>query len=396
MATARPPAHRSRPPARSWHSTASRSRGRARCARRGGSRVLARDLIASRDVPPFARSMWTAMRCAPPTPPAQPRITSRLSLVEPRPHGPRGGAGGPGRARASRPGLPCRRCRRHRDRGRHVARGDRVAVHRAAAPRQHVGRAGSDLVAGELAATAGTLLSPARIGVAAALGLDTLDVYARPRVAILSTGDALSRRAGRFGRADLRLEHGRLVRRRTAAWRRTCRGAPDRRRSRGAGGGLRPMSRRRPRALLGRHLGRRPRLSAGGDRRRRRLTSRDCCSSPASPRSLPPRPGVRSSGCRAIPSRVSPTHTCWSRRSCAGWRTCRLRRRFRVRPAPQPGRLACGASPDLPGARRGWRGGTGLQGVWRNHQPGPRRRLLRDPAGIESVEAGTIVDVTLF
>ena len=54
---------------------------------------------------------------------------------------------------------------------------------------QHVGRAGADITAGATVLRAGDVLLPARVGVVAALGLPALDVYARPRVAIVSTGN---------------------------------------------------------------------------------------------------------------------------------------------------------------------------------------------------------------
>ncbi len=54
---------------------------------------------------------------------------------------------------------------------------------------QHVGRAGADIAAGALVLRRGEVLLPARVGVVAALGLPALDVYARPRVAIVSTGN---------------------------------------------------------------------------------------------------------------------------------------------------------------------------------------------------------------
>ena len=54
---------------------------------------------------------------------------------------------------------------------------------------QHVGRAGADIAAGAHVLRIGDVLLPARVGVVAALGLQALDVYARPRVAIVSTGN---------------------------------------------------------------------------------------------------------------------------------------------------------------------------------------------------------------
>jgi molybdopterin biosynthesis enzyme len=78
------------------------------------------------------------------------------------------------------------------------ADGGHVLIFEPSRPGQHVGRAGGDLVAGELALGEGTVLTPARLGVAAALGLTDLEVFARPRVAILSTGDEIVAPGGRW------------------------------------------------------------------------------------------------------------------------------------------------------------------------------------------------------
>ncbi len=58
-------------------------------------------------------------------------------------------------------------------------------------PGRHVGRQGADIRAGQALLAAGDLLTPSRVGAVAALGLDTVDVFARPRVAILSTGNEI-------------------------------------------------------------------------------------------------------------------------------------------------------------------------------------------------------------
>jgi molybdenum cofactor synthesis domain-containing protein len=58
-------------------------------------------------------------------------------------------------------------------------------------PGQNVGRQGADIRAGQVVLEAGTTLTPSRVGAIAALGLDTALVYARPRVAILSTGNEI-------------------------------------------------------------------------------------------------------------------------------------------------------------------------------------------------------------
>lgn len=70
--------------------------------------------------------------------------------------------------------------------------GDTVKIFTPVYPHQHVGKRGADLKAGDVAVTAGMLLNPARVGALAAAGITEVDVYARPRVAILSTGNEVA------------------------------------------------------------------------------------------------------------------------------------------------------------------------------------------------------------
>lgn len=58
-------------------------------------------------------------------------------------------------------------------------------------PRQNVGRRGADLAAGDVIAAAGAVLNPSRVGALAGAGLTTIDVFARPAVALLSTGNEI-------------------------------------------------------------------------------------------------------------------------------------------------------------------------------------------------------------
>ena len=58
-------------------------------------------------------------------------------------------------------------------------------------PRQHVGRKGADITAGQPLLSPGDVLSPAKIGALAAIGVTDVAVYARPRIAILSTGNEI-------------------------------------------------------------------------------------------------------------------------------------------------------------------------------------------------------------
>ncbi len=58
-------------------------------------------------------------------------------------------------------------------------------------PRQHVGRQGADIERGHTVLHVGQVLTPSRLGALAAIGLADVPVYARPRVAIVSTGNEI-------------------------------------------------------------------------------------------------------------------------------------------------------------------------------------------------------------
>ncbi len=70
--------------------------------------------------------------------------------------------------------------------------GDKVRIYKPVAPGENVMPAGSDIMRGELVLRAGTRLSPREVGVLAALGMARVLVYARPKVGIISTGDEVS------------------------------------------------------------------------------------------------------------------------------------------------------------------------------------------------------------
>ena len=62
-----------------------------------------------------------------------------------------------------------------------------VEILAAATPGQNIGRRGADIRPGDLVVRRGDLLSPSRVGALAAIGCANVEVYARPRVAVLST-----------------------------------------------------------------------------------------------------------------------------------------------------------------------------------------------------------------
>lgn len=69
--------------------------------------------------------------------------------------------------------------------------GDEVRVYTPVYPRQHVGRRGADIAAGSVVLEAGMTLTPSRVGALAAVGALDVDVFAKPRIAILSTGNEI-------------------------------------------------------------------------------------------------------------------------------------------------------------------------------------------------------------
>jgi molybdopterin molybdotransferase len=71
-----------------------------------------------------------------------------------------------------------------------------VVVEAEARPGDHVRRAGDDLRAGQEVFAAGTVLGPAHLGVLASVSVDSVTVFPRPRVGVVSTGDELVEDAG--------------------------------------------------------------------------------------------------------------------------------------------------------------------------------------------------------
>lgn len=66
-----------------------------------------------------------------------------------------------------------------------------VAIYKGYKANSNISRAGEDVKKGELVLTAGSLINSGAIGMLAALGKKNVNVYRKPRVAILSTGDEL-------------------------------------------------------------------------------------------------------------------------------------------------------------------------------------------------------------
>jgi molybdopterin molybdotransferase len=66
-----------------------------------------------------------------------------------------------------------------------------VKIFRAVSPGDNIGRAGEDLEKGDLILEKGELIGPAEVGMLAALGLASVRVVRRPKLAVIATGDEI-------------------------------------------------------------------------------------------------------------------------------------------------------------------------------------------------------------
>ncbi len=164
--------------------------------------VLAADVVASEDVPPFANTAMDGYAVRAGDTEGAPVELEVVGVL---------GAGtapsvavGPGEAVRIMTGAPIpagadgiaiveRTEAVGSDEGRDLGR---VRILEAVVAGAHLRAAGSDLAAGSVAVPAGTVLSPAHIGVLASVGAGIVTVHPRPRVGVMITGDELVELAG--------------------------------------------------------------------------------------------------------------------------------------------------------------------------------------------------------
>lgn len=169
-------------------------------------RLLAEDIYASIDLPPFDRSAMDGYAvCAQDTFGASEDDPVSLDLIE------KVGAGnvplkkvGEGRCTEVGTGAPM-------PEGADAvvmveftdSHDDRILISEAVAPGANMAACGSDMKKGELLLSKGTLLTPEKIGVLSAIGISTAPVFVKPTVAVISTGNELIK-------PDQELQYGKL------------------------------------------------------------------------------------------------------------------------------------------------------------------------------------------
>jgi molybdopterin molybdotransferase len=158
-------------------------------------RVLARDVIAAADVPPFSRAGMDgyAVRAADTTGAGHetPRTLRCVDQVFTGQMPSRAVEAGTCSEIATGAPMPAGADAVVMVEDTHRDESGIVRVFVAVAPGQNIGRQGADITQGQTVLRDGDVLNASRVGAIAALGIAEVDVYARPRVAILSTGNEI-------------------------------------------------------------------------------------------------------------------------------------------------------------------------------------------------------------
>lgn len=161
----------------------------------GFGRVLARDAVASEDLPPFDRSAVDGFAVvsrdtfgASPAQPALLRVAGEVKMGERARFPLEAGACA---AVLTGGELPCGADSAAMLEEAQALPGGLVAIECATPPGRHVVFRGDDARKGETVLPAGRRILAREIGLLSALGINDIEVYVRPRVRILSTGDEL-------------------------------------------------------------------------------------------------------------------------------------------------------------------------------------------------------------
>jgi molybdenum cofactor synthesis domain-containing protein len=158
-------------------------------------RVIARNVIADHDVPPFSRAAMDgyAVRAEDTRQASryQPRTLTQIDQVfTGQVSSSRVGAGQCIEIATGAPlpdGADAVVMVEETDRSEDLT----ISIFNSVEPGQNVGRKGADISNGQVVLATGDLVGPSRVGALAAMGVAHIDVFVRPRVAILSTGNEI-------------------------------------------------------------------------------------------------------------------------------------------------------------------------------------------------------------
>jgi molybdopterin molybdotransferase len=161
-----------------------------------GGRVAAADVASSIDVPPFARSAMDGYALiaedsagASTTAPRRLRIVERIYAGQPPSESI---ARGTCAEIATGAPIPEGADAVVMVEETTPASSDDVDIRASPSPGQNIGRRGADITMGDRVICSGEVLTPSRVGALAAIGCAEVVVFARPRVAILSTGNEVA------------------------------------------------------------------------------------------------------------------------------------------------------------------------------------------------------------
>jgi molybdopterin molybdotransferase len=173
-------------------------------------RVLAEDVAADIDSPPFDKALMDgyAVRCADAAGGAELAVTQEIpaGTVPTKPVGP----GEAARIYTGAP-LPAGADAVVMQERTEPLPGGRVRLLAPATPDQHVLRRGREMAAGEVVIPAGTVITPAAIGLLAAVGRTEVTAIPAPRVIVLPTGDELVEPPAAPGPGQIRNTNGPML-----------------------------------------------------------------------------------------------------------------------------------------------------------------------------------------